>query len=357
MFILRETPLMRYVWLTLLLLACVSVAQAAPTLSGKNVLVLYKKLDSQSKQTALYYAKARKIPADQLVAVDILSSPDRISPAKFAQIQKQIAPHLTNNIKVIVMTWHAPYRVGCMSMTSAMTLGFDKQYCSHNEQHPRGCHPTTISPYFNAADDVLWNNKNLRLSMMLSGRTLDEAKQLIDRGVAADNSQPKGQGFLVATQDWARSTRAPIFQRFAAMWPEPKGVRLLFVDDHRRKQGTSVANKNDVLFYFTGYVQVPDIKTNHYLPGAIADHLTSYGGAGIKTSGQMKAYRWLEAGVTGSYGTVVEPCSYPEKFSNPQILIPAYMHGDTLIEAYWKSVQQPGEGIFIGEPLARPWAN
>ena len=29
--------------------------------------------------------------------------------------------------------------------------------------------------------------------------------------------------------------------------------------------------------------------------------------------------------------------------------------GDTLIEAYWKSVQQPGEGIFIGEPLARPW--
>jgi hypothetical protein len=26
-----------------------------------------------------------------------------------------------------------------------------------------------------------------------------------------------------------------------------------------------------------------------------------------------------------------------------------------LIEAYWKSVRMPGQGIFIGEPLARPF--
>jgi hypothetical protein len=26
-----------------------------------------------------------------------------------------------------------------------------------------------------------------------------------------------------------------------------------------------------------------------------------------------------------------------------------------LIEAYWKSVAWPGQGIFIGEPLARPF--
>ena len=33
----------------------------------------------------------------------------------------------------------------------------------------------------------------------------------------------------------------------------------------------------------------------------------------------------------------------------------AYGSGRTLIEAYWQSVQQPGEGIFIGEPLAAPF--
>ena len=27
-----------------------------------------------------------------------------------------------------------------------------------------------------------------------------------------------------------------------------------------------------------------------------------------------------------------------------------------MIEAYWKSVYMPGQGLFIGEPLARPFA-
>jgi hypothetical protein len=32
-----------------------------------------------------------------------------------------------------------------------------------------------------------------------------------------------------------------------------------------------------------------------------------------------------------------------------------YLKGDTLLEAYWKSVAMPGQGLFIGEPLARPY--
>ncbi|MES9861640.1 MAG: hypothetical protein ABW138_12440, partial [Candidatus Thiodiazotropha sp. 4PDIVS1] len=67
------------------------------------------------------------------------------------------------------------------------------------------------------------------------------------------------------------------------------------------------------------------------------------------------ALRWLEAGATGSYGTVVEPCNHLGKFPSPRLAIEHYSHGETLLEAYWKSVQQPGEGIFIGEPLAAPF--
>ena len=33
-----------------------------------------------------------------------------------------------------------------------------------------------------------------------------------------------------------------------------------------------------------------------------------------------------------------------------------YSTGATAIEAYWKSVAWPGEGVFIGEPLAHPFA-
>jgi hypothetical protein len=32
-----------------------------------------------------------------------------------------------------------------------------------------------------------------------------------------------------------------------------------------------------------------------------------------------------------------------------------YLAGDTLIEAYWKSVAMPAQGLFIGEPLAAPF--
>jgi hypothetical protein len=109
-----------------------------------------------------------------------------------------------------------------------------------------------------------------------------------------------------------------------------------------------------VLFYFTGLANVPAIDTITYLPGAVADHLTSFGGQ-IPTSGQMSIARWLEAGATASYGTVVEPCNYTSKFPNTRVMLPHYFRGETVLEAYWKSVSWPGEGMFAGEPLARPW--
>jgi uncharacterized protein (TIGR03790 family) len=99
---------------------------------------------------------------------------------------------------------------------------------------------------------------------------------------------------------------------------------------------------------------VEGLETLGFLPGAIADHLTSFGGA-LDGQGQMSALRWLEAGATGSYGAVVEPCNLPQKFPHPAIAVGNYLRGDTLIEAYWKSVAMPGQGIFIGEPLAAPF--
>jgi hypothetical protein len=70
----------------------------------------------------------------------------------------------------------------------------------------------------------------------------------------------------------------------------------------------------------------------------------------------MSSLDWIRAGATGSYGAVTEPCNFPSKFPVPGIVMAHYLMGETLIEAYWKSVQMPGQGLFIGEPLARPFA-
>jgi uncharacterized protein (TIGR03790 family) len=70
----------------------------------------------------------------------------------------------------------------------------------------------------------------------------------------------------------------------------------------------------------------------------------------------MSALSWIAQGATASYGSVSEPCNILGKFSNVSVLFEHYSHGETALEAYWKSVAMPGQGLFIGEPLARPYA-
>ncbi len=326
-------------------------------LSGEHVLILTKQGDALSQRIAQYYAQQRHVPQQQIVTLSLPPHTNQLTSEQFARITKQISPQLTDKIKVILLTFHTPYRVDCMSITSAFSLGFDEQYCSQKPQQTTTCSPTKVSPYFNNNNDLLWQRKApIKLSMMLSATSFKQAKSLIDRGIAADNSYPSGYAYLVKTDDRARSSRAPTFKRFAEIWQDKLNIKTQFIDDSHYHGDTSIRHKKDILFYHTGLTHVPDIDTNSYLPGAIADHLTSGAGIGIGHDGQMKAFRWLESGVTASYGAVIEPCNFPEKFPNPQILIPHYANGDSLIEAYWKSVQQPGEGLFIGEPLARPWS-
>jgi uncharacterized protein (TIGR03790 family) len=70
----------------------------------------------------------------------------------------------------------------------------------------------------------------------------------------------------------------------------------------------------------------------------------------------MSAAAWIRQGATGSFGSVSEPCSLLEKFPDIRVLFAHYLRGETLLESYWKSVAMPGQGLFIGEPLSRPFA-
>jgi hypothetical protein len=119
--------------------------------------------------------------------------------------------------------------------------------------------------------------------------------------------------------------------------------------------GNYISNTPDVLFYFTGLATVPEIDTNDYLAGAVADHLTSAGGKLTGINSQMSILRWLEAGAIASYGTVIEPCNFAAKFTHTTNFVTPYFSGATVLEAYWKSVRTPGEGIFVGDPLTRPY--
>ena len=157
------------------------------------------------------------------------------------------------------------------------------------------------------------------------------------------------------TNDAARSsTRAAVFSGMPDRWSHEGGLSLFYRDAPVRGDEVILRDAEDVLFYSTGLVRVADIETNTYLPGAIAEHLTSFGGR-VPTSSQMSILEWIEAGATASYGTVVEPCNFPQKFPDPEVMLDVYFRGGTVLEALAKSVRWPGEGLFVGEPLARPW--
>jgi uncharacterized protein (TIGR03790 family) len=187
----------------------------------------------------------------------------------------------------------------------------------------------------------------MRPTMAIAATSFEQAKALIDRGVESDGSLPAGTAYLLSTSDRERNVRSATYRAVHANFGSRIAVRRLEQD--------ALKDKPDVLFYFTGKTNVEGLKTLHFIPGAIGDHLTSAGGALTAEGGQMSALRWLEAGATGSYGAVVEPCNFAQKFPNPVVVIGHYLQGETLLEAYWKSVAMPGQGIFIGEPLAAPY--
>jgi len=334
-------------------------SSSSATLGPANLAVLIAEGDATSEAIGLAYQRARSIPDANLIRLPVPRGSDSLSVAEFASLKAALDARLGDTIQATLVTWAQPSRVQgtlatpcAMGLTSALAFGYDTRYCG-------GCVATAASGYYNADTRQPWTDLKLRPSMMLGAATLAEAQVLISRGVAADGSwangrNPGGTGYLLRTSDSARSVRHPDFQALASSGAGR--VSLRYIDNASGAASDVVSNQSGVMFYFTGLASVPQIRTNSYLPGAVADHLTSLGAASAGATGQMPATDWLRAGATASYGTVTEPCNYPEKFPRASVMVRQYQRGQTLIEAYWKSVQWPGEGLFVGEPLAKPWA-
>ncbi len=340
--------LTRRAYLLLVTLVLSNLALAAPEaqlprsgMDSADLAVIVNTQDPLSMKIADYYVKRRGIAAKNVI--NIAFAPDRttLSVAEFQQLKAQVDAKTLSLVQAYALTWAQPYRVGCMSITAAFALGFDQAYCA------QGCKPTQRSPYYASNSLRPFTDFKIRPTMTLAAQSFERAKQLIDRGIASDGSLPEGDAWLLETPDKNRSTRKVFYPTIKKAFKDVLPVHV--------KKMQAVENQANVMFYFTGLVRVPAIDSNQYPPGAIADHLTSSGGQ-LTDSKQMSAMRWLEAGVTGSYGTVVEPCSFPAKFPNPGVVMANYLSGSTLLEAYWKSVAMPGQGIFIGEPLAKPYA-
>jgi uncharacterized protein (TIGR03790 family) len=324
-------------------------------LPASALAVLVAEGDPTSEAIARAYQQARGVPEANIIRLPVDIRSDTLSAADFGALKASLDARLPAGVQATLLTWTRPSRVegACvMSITSALAFGYDTRWCGN------GCVATAASPYYGSASHRPFSDLGLRPSMMLGAQTLAEAQTLIARGVAADgllsSGRATGQAWLVRSSDSARSVRFSDFLSLAAS--SVPGLVMRYVDNAAGTGSDLVVNQANVMFYITGLATVPQADSNSWLPGAAADHLTSFGGVLPDGNGQMPATAWLRAGATASYGAVDEPCNYAEKFPRASVLVGRYQAGDTLLEAYWKSVRWPGQGLFLGEPLARPWA-
>ncbi len=181
------------------------------------------------------------------------------------------------------------------------------------------------------------------------GNTVDEVTDYLRRSALADGTHPDGTIYYMRNGDVRSTTRQPGFQAAVAE------LNALGVDAEVL-QGKIPLGRKAVLGLMAGTRSFDwPGSGSTILPGAICEHLTSFGGVLNRSSSQMPLTEFLRRGAAGASGTVIEPYSIQAKFPLPAIQV-HYARGCSLAEAFYQSVSGPYQLLIVGDPLCRPWA-
>ncbi len=179
------------------------------------------------------------------------------------------------------------------------------------------------------------------------GNTEQEALDQLQRTVRADGTNPKGSFYFTTSKDVRTRTRKSNYD-FAIKRLKKMGYGAEIV------KGNLPENKLRVLGVTIG---TPGFNWkqsgSRFVPGAIGDNLTSYGGRMPKQE-QTKLTEFLANGAAGGSGTVTEPFALQVKFPHPMIHV-HYARGCTLAEAFYQSVSGPWQLLIVGDALCRPF--
>lgn len=183
------------------------------------------------------------------------------------------------------------------------------------------------------------------------GNSVREAIDCLRRSATADGTRPDGTIYYVLNSDVRSRTRMGEFPSALALLKELGVKAEVFKTEgagfpRGEKIAGIMAGSSDFSFEPSG---------SALQPGAIAEHLTSFGGNLNEGCGQTGMTDWLRAGASGTSGTVTEPWAIAEKFPLAYIQV-HYAKGYSLGEAFYQSVCGPYQLLIMGDPLTKPWA-
>lgn len=347
-------------WAVTLCLGVLACGRAFAGGSGLNVVVVVNQSSSNSVELGNYYCERRQVPPQNLLRINWPGSRISWAVADFqttlaAPLQSMLAARgLTNQIDFVALSMDIPYRItsafeGANATTAALFYGFKP-----DSRDPNLCPLATnsLSGYF-ASEGIFrqttpGTGPTNFLTVMLTADTLAGAKAMVDQGATSDHSFPTQSVILSKTYDIDRNVRYLSFDN-AIFNTRLRGNYSLL-----RTNTVPVAGQANLLGFQTGFATVP-VTPGVFVPGAMADNLTSFGGYLFEFTGQTNLLSFIQAGAAGSYGTIIEPCNYLEKFPDPQNYF-YQARGFSLAECYLQSLANPYQGLLVGEPLAAPFA-
>lgn len=181
------------------------------------------------------------------------------------------------------------------------------------------------------------------------GTTVEEAIENLRRSAKADATHPKGTFYFPINGNVRSTCRDGEFTAAALKLSKLGHKAEVF-------SGVLPQKKDDVAGAVIGTATFDWKKSDStILPGAICEHLTSFGGIMRAGAGQTPLTELLRSGAAGASGTVTEPFAIPHKFPSPFLHV-HYARGCSLAEAFYQSVFGPYQLLIVGDPLCQPWA-
>lgn len=322
--------------------------------AGLNTVVVVNQQSSNSVALGNYYCERRGVPPENLLRIqwpggnvswnytDFQTS--LLQPLLDAVATRQ----LSNQVDYVVLSMDIPFQTVLATSTST-NVNATTSVLFYGFKPEGGTNwSTTFSSY--AASERAFRSIQPAsgfLATMITGRSLAEARQLVDQGVNSDAQYPPGKVVLQKTSDPLRNIRYSEFDDTIF------NVRLRGLPSILRTNSNSLPLQTNLLGYQTGLAQFA-IPTNVFLPGSLADSFTSYGGVIFGPNSQTNILAFVAGGVAGTCGTVAEPYSTPNRFPNSQVYF-YQARGFGLAESYYQSLNEPFLSLILGDPLTSPF--
>ncbi|MEW6426792.1 MAG: TIGR03790 family protein [Thermodesulfobacteriota bacterium] len=339
----------------------------AAAASGDRVQVVYNRNMPESRELALHYLAARRLPATDLIT---LATSDREEIA-YAEFDRTIFSPIARRLNglpaadgpiILVLMYGVPLKTGPLPVAGekekdAMTAASVDSELSLVFQETFERRRWLPNPWF-AGRDRERDRERLRRQVVLVSR-LDGPDPATVRRLIDDARRVEEKGLAGTVCIDARGMRGDsAYDRFDA------GLRSLAAALRRQ---TSLPVVLDVSAELMPTCPEPALYCGWYglgryqgdfrwRQGAVAYHVASGEAVTLRRrDSKVWCKRLLEEGVAATVGPVAEP--YLQSFPLPEIFFPLLLSGTTLVEAYYRSLPfLSWRQVLVGDPLYRPFA-